>query len=411
MSKLPSTRAPKDLETFFRRLEILRYLAESPQPRNEPDIRKHLEQSSAFNIADPDKVMTDEAKKKSVGRDLKDLWESSCHNEEACEHRDLLPIQNTFIVRSGSAKQGYVYSLQPEARADGSSRGPAHIPGRPGIPEALALSMARRFLLDFIPTDRHEALLATWRHANEVLDSRSQRGQEDWQQLLKRIAIYQRGQRLIEPGYNDDFSNVLYHAIATGKCVEGRYQSMPGVEKTVLLHPYGVVFRLPKIYALAKPDDRQDGPLRQYLLNRFTDLQLSEQANRVPDDFEVMPWLQRGGMDILALPSSDSASSADSKSDDSNNDNVDVLLRIYSAKPKQIDNLIRDLQESRLADDQVGPQLDDEGHWQMCLPQTRVTFQLIEWILGRGDRVEVLQPQALREHIQAHLKTTLQRYQ
>jgi hypothetical protein len=37
--------APKDLETFFRRLEILRYLAESPQPRSEPEIRKHLEKA------------------------------------------------------------------------------------------------------------------------------------------------------------------------------------------------------------------------------------------------------------------------------------------------------------------------------------------------------------------------------
>ena len=94
MSAPADVRTPKDLETFFRRLEILRYLAESPQPRSEPEIRKHLEQAGAFNIADPDKVMTDEAKKKSVGRDLKDLWESSCHNDSACEHRNLLPIQN-----------------------------------------------------------------------------------------------------------------------------------------------------------------------------------------------------------------------------------------------------------------------------------------------------------------------------
>ncbi len=46
----------------------------------------------------------------------------------------------------------------------------------------------------------------------------------------------------------------------------------------------------------------------------------------------------------------------------------------------------------------------------MCLPQTRITYQLIEWILGRGDRVEVLAPDNLRDHIRNHLSNTLQRY-
>ena len=105
-----------------------------------------------------------------------------------------------------------------------------------------------------------------------------------------------------------------------------------------------------------------------------------------------------GGMDIAALQ------------DASNDEEVDVILRVYSAVAGQADNLIRDLQDSRLADNQVGPALDEDGHWQMCLPQTRITFQLIEWILGRGDRVEVLAPDTLREHIQQHLDRTLSRY-
>ena len=398
MSAPADVRTPKDLETFFRRLEILRYLAESPQPRSEPEIRKHLEQAGAFHIADPDKVMTDEARKKSVGRDLKDLWESSCHNDKACEHRDLLPIQNTFIVRSGTPKLGYQYSIQAEVRADGKSHTSRTLPGRPGIPESLALLMANHFLMEFIPTEHYDALRASLHHAREVLVSRSKHGNENWQRVLERIAIYQRGQRLIDPTYNEDFLNVLYHAIAEGKCVEGRYQSTQGEAKPVRLHPYAVVFRLPKIYALAKPDDRQEGPLRQYLLHRFSELELSSEKCHIDDNFRLMKYLQQGGMDIAALR------------DSGPEEEVDVRLRVYSALAGEPDNLIRDLLDSRLTDNQVGPALSEEGHWEMCLPQTRITYQLIEWILGRGDRVEVLAPDNLRDHIRNHLSNTLQRY-
>jgi predicted DNA-binding transcriptional regulator YafY len=393
----PTRAAPKDLETFFRRLEILRYLAESPQPRSEPEIRKHLEQAGAFHIADPDKVMSDEAKKKSVGRDLKDLWESSSHNSEACEQRDLLPIQNTFILRSGTPKQGYQYSLQPDASTSGKGKGPRAIPGRPGIPESLALLMANRFLMEFIPTEHYEALSATLNHARDVIQSRSKQGQENWQRVLERIAIFQRGQRLIDPQYNEDFLNLLYHAIAEGKCVQGEYESTPGEARTVLLHPWGVVFRLPKIYALGKPDNRQDGPLRQYLLHRFRSLTLSEQKSAVPEDFRVMPWLHSGGMDIVVF-------------DDDGDEPVEVRLRVLSSEPGVADNLIRDLQDSRLSSSQIGPDLNAAGDWELVLPDTRITWQLIEWILGRGNRVEVLAPEKLRNRIREHLEAALAGY-
>lgn len=387
-----------DLENFFRRLEILRYLGESPHPRSEADIRWHLEEQGAFNIADPDKTSTEQARKKKVQRDLKDLWNASSHNPEATARRDILPIQNTFLQRHGNQREGYAYSIVARSSADSvQSDAPRPIPGRPSVPQALALTLTHQFLTDFIPVEHYEALSNSFQLARETLEKR-RNPNEDWSRVPGRVAIFQRGQRLTPPPFDEEKLNTIYHAIAEGKCVEGHYLGVTGDKHTVL-SPYGVVFRLPKIYLVATKKSDPDGAMRQYLVHRFRDLALSPEKSDVPRDFKLMPWLESGGMDVAV-----------SGEQGEDHPRYDVKIKLYHRSDGRPDNMIRDLSESRLAENQIGPEDQGDGASLLTLPDTRITYQLMEWILGRGDRVEVLEPQVLRDRIVAHLAHALGRY-
>lgn len=387
-----------DIENFFRRLEILRYLGESPHPRTEAEIRRHLEEQGAFNIADPDKTSTEQARKKKAQRDLKDLWHASSHNPEATSQRDILPIQNTFLKREGSRHEGYRYIVAPHSSTETvQSATPRAIPGRPSVPQALALTLTHQFLTDFIPVEHYEVLSNSFQLARETLEQR-RNPSEDWAKVPGRVAIFQRGQRLTPPPFDEETLNTIYHAIAAGKCVEGFYQGARG-EHHAVLSPYGVVFRLPKIYLVATRKDDPEGAKRQYLVHRFRDLVMSPEKSDVPPDFKLMPWLESGGMDVAV-----------SGEDENEHPRYDVKLKLYHSTDGHPDNMIRDLSESRLAENQVGPEDQGDGASLLVLPRTRITYQLIEWILGRGARVEVLKPQVLRGWIMRHLSSAFERY-
>ena len=73
------TRQPSaELRSFFRRMEILRFLAESREPRTWRDIREHLANQNA-----PDVEGSEDAVKKLLNRDLGWLWENSSWRDDA----------------------------------------------------------------------------------------------------------------------------------------------------------------------------------------------------------------------------------------------------------------------------------------------------------------------------------------
>jgi len=64
--------------------------------------------------------------------------------------------------------------------------------------------------------------------------------------------------------------------------------------------------------------------------------------------------------------------------------------------------------ETRIAEDQTIEQIDD-GY--LLTARTRETIELKWWILGMGDRIEVIEPASLREEIHRTLSSTLKNYE
>lgn len=382
------TRQPSaELRSFFRRMEILRFLAESREPRTWRDIREHLANQNA-----PDVEGSEDAVKKLLNRDLGWLWENSSWRDDAIH-----PSADTQVQREGSKHQGYRYSLVLRGLSEDVQAGSRKsLPGRLSVPQALALCMTRDFLHDMIPGDHYETLSSTFAYAAQTLEKTS-RGNENWLSVLHRLAIFQRGQRLTQPPFSDDILTTIYSAMARGKCIEGEYHRPNGKPHAVTLVPWGVVFRLPKVYLVASYPDDPEQIKRQFLVHRLKrdSLQISAQPSPVPADFHIRSWLEAGGMDVATNVS----------------DRFDIRLRLFPRIDAPQDNLIADLGESRLSDRQIGPEPLDDGTWLLTLPDTPITYQLLEWILGRGSRVEVLEPPVLRERVLQHAKNMLARYE
>jgi predicted DNA-binding transcriptional regulator YafY len=67
------------------------------------------------------------------------------------------------------------------------------------------------------------------------------------------------------------------------------------------------------------------------------------------------------------------------------------------------------LEETRLSENQLISPVDDSGYREITADITN-TWQLRWWILGECDRIEVLEPEELRQQIAESLTNCYQQY-
>ena len=267
------------------------------------------------------------------------------------------------------------------------------------VEEACLSLMAEKFLEAAIPADFYDAALqdlfraARARLAEyEKLPRPNRKRVKDY---IRRIAIESRGQTLVERRVPYEVLGHLTRAILEGRRIDCRYRGEPRE-----LHPYGIVLRSPKIYLLAVDDHvmrkRRPENLKPalFLCSRITDAMVSDRANLVPAEFNADAFVEGGGLDSDAadwgLPSR----------------RFTLELRIHSATG----NLLADLEAFPLSpDQQIRPEKGKDTHL-LTAPLIHGTHQLIEWILGRVENVEVLAPNSLRNHIVERLESTLALY-
>ena len=267
------------------------------------------------------------------------------------------------------------------------------------VEEACLALMAEKFLEAAIPADFYDAALqdlfraARARLAEyEKLPRPNRKRVKDY---IRRIAIESRGQTLVERRVPYEVLGPLSRAILEGKRIDCRYRG-----ESRELHPYGIVLRSPKIYLLAVDDHvmrkRRAEELNPtlFLCSRITDPKVSERPNLVPADFNADAFVAEGGLDGDAadwgLPSR----------------RFTLELRIHSAEG----NLLPDLEAFPLSPDQAIKREKGKDSYLLTAPRMHGTHQLIEWILGRVEHVEVLAPSSLRKYIVERLETTLALY-
>ena len=270
------------------------------------------------------------------------------------------------------------------------------------IEEACFRLMSLKILRDVMPAKFYEdSLKALEFQASDKLEKYEKK--LDPKKLavrsyLDRIVIAPRGQQLVNQSVPRDVLNVIYNAILSKRCVKMRYDG-----KIRILHPYAIVVREPKFYLLGV-DDRVmmerapvNDDIRQYLCNHIEGAEVKKDYfARVPDEFDATDYVNKGGLDVMLRKNIGVGS----------NRSFTLKLRIYTGG----DNLSRDLEAFPISPTQRIENESDSEHEILTATGMRASHQLVEWILGRTDRVEVLAPEKLRTYIGNKIEAMHRRY-
>lgn len=144
------------------------------------------------------------------------------------------------------------------------------------------------------------------------------------------------------------------------------------------LHPLGVLLRGPQHYLIAYDETGlgQNPPTaKMFLINRLEDAAALEESSRVPAGVTVADLVRKEGLaDFVRDPSL-----------------VTVKLRVW-------DYVLRLLQDNQIAPNQTFA-MEEDGESAIVTAKVMQSGTLYRWLLGFGDKVEVLQPESLRRAI------------
>lgn len=168
----------------------------------------------------------------------------------------------------------------------------------------------------------------------------------------------------------------VLEALARSLTLQVGYRSGPGRPSTPTLHPQGLLQRGPRLYLFALKDDETE-PLRMYALHRFTSSAVGTTSVRAFPEFDLKSLINHGQADF------------------SDGQLIDLELRARG----YVEDLLRDCP---LADSQSIEDEPDGSEFKVRV-RARVpdSGQLLRWLLGCGDKVEVLAPAGLRHVLAA----------
>ncbi len=365
-------------ESLFAQFSLLNYLKASHGPRTVREILSHLHNNTNWGKAQLVSGPRDKGLR-NLQNWLRDIRESAEFGQQIDWQEDQ-DNRKQFRYKSRGSVIGH---------RDMS------------IEEACMVLMAEKLLDVLLPAEFYDASLQDlFQTAKAVLrkyEKRPKPAKRMVSAYLKRIAIAQRGQGLVQRSVPYGVLGMISKAMLDGKCLELRYKGRQRV-----LHPYCIVLRGPKIYLLAVDDRAQstvsqkNSRLAHFFCGRMSKVEISKRSNRVPKDFDADNYIARGGLETeshqdAGLPKR----------------GFTLRLRLYNGKK---DNLLQDIEEFPLSKSQTIEVEKGTSNQILTASGMRATHQLTEWIVGRLDRVEVLAPVNLRQYIADKIAATHQRY-
>lgn len=278
-------------------------------------------------------------------------------------------------------------------------------PEKMQIEQACALLISDKHLSALAPTrlfqnqGEYQQLIVRAQATVEKYQQQKLQRQSNMNDFLKRICVVPRGQRLLDAVSDDSILQCIAQSIVKQRCINITYK-----HRNRVLHPFGLVFRQPKTYLLALDDQNLQewrsahAPPRQFLCNRIQSASISRKAHQVPEYFNVTDYVNQGFVDVPAY---------NEAPPESDNNSFSLILKIWGDED---DNFIRDLDEYRLSAKQQLTLVPDKGYYLLEAPDMRATQALVEWVLGRMERVEVVEPSHFRNYIRQKTEQILQRY-
>lgn len=276
--------------------------------------------------------------------------------------RDLRSLEDlfgsTFIIKDGSYRNRPLYWKSAAAKLPGVD---AHT--------ALALKVAGSVLRPILPPATFAKLEEHFSAGEQVLRHLTRTA--DWHH---KVQILQRGQPLLPPEVDAGIQQVVQQSLFEGRQITLRYRKKwnQRVQSYEGLHPAGLIMRGPLIYLVAFKSGEM--PARHFALHRIVEAEKLANAASIPDDFSLEGFVADGEPSIRIRE-----------------EPIQIGLLMDAAAAEH-------LRETALSKDQTLSIVQSDGriHVTATVPWTQ---ELEWWILGFGNRAEVVAPAELRERI------------
>lgn len=344
------------MNSFGRRLEILRYLKDSAMSKSTEEIINHL--MNREMLCHPTDARRDSANRRTVQRDLREL--SDNRNSD-----------NPYALRWSCGQQVDVSGSTIRWNIDNEHSGDFSF-AKTTQETALAFVLAKKHLPYVIPLSSYNLLKGHFDRALDKIDRQSNSVQRrDLRRLVKRVEFDQRGQRLqTAASLNLETLDIIYAALADNKQLKFTYY-----DRSRVLHPAGVVIKSPKLYLVGKLGDKQGYTV--FLIQRISDIAISVLDSKIPSGFDLKRFIERGFLQIKL-----------------DNSTQSIVLRVEHSQ--ESNHLINDLSENQIHPQQTLVKKNgDDPHYVLTLPGP-LTADLQSWILGRGRFITVLEPASAR---------------
>ena len=265
--------------------------------------------------------------------------------------RDLNQLAERFPLEgNGASPQGWRW------RADAQISSLPHIT----TSQAVTFLMVEEHLRHLLPPSLLDELRPWFDMARRSVNYSDNQGRH-W---LDCVRIIPPTQPLIPPTVNRQAQQGIYEGLLANKQVKVSYQRRyDKVAAEYILNPLGIVQRGHVIYLICT---RHDEPkIRLFALQRFNNAEVLKSPVVIPKDFNLDNYLETGALGF----------------------GKGETIRLKAKFTKIVGD---HLYESKLSEDQVITELDNEH---LLIEATvKHTQQLVWWLRGFGDAVEVLEP-------------------
>jgi predicted DNA-binding transcriptional regulator YafY len=287
--------------------------------------------------------------------------------------RDLNELSSTFPLTLDDRDKPYGWSWQKDAPS-------FDLPGI-GANEALTLVMVEQHLNNLLPNSTVDVLKPYFKSAHKHLDATtSAQHVKSW---LSKVRTVQPSQTLLPPKIKPEVQQLISEALLSDRQVEIEYKRRnESKASTHRIHPLALIQRGGLIYLYVRYFDYED--IKIIALHRIKSVKILDIATIAPEGFNIDDEITQGRFDF------------------GTGSFIELEVKFTAEAGEH-------LFETPLSKEQHIDVLDDGS----LLVRANVpdTPQLLWWLLGFGDGVEVLEPLAIRDRISAILKRASNRYQ
>ena len=232
--------------------------------------------------------------------------------------------------------------------------------------EALAFVMLDRHLQGVLPPNLLSSIQPHVQHAEKLLQQHRHQRLARWSE---KIAMLPRALRFLPAKVDHAIQENVLRALLDEKQLDVVYQPRAEDARGYVLNPLSLVVQDGVMFLVASANDYND-PLH-FVLHRFKSAEVSTKAARIPPDFSLKQHLQSQAFDFPLQ---------------------EKLIRLVAIFDRYG---IYHLHETPLSEDQS---LEAYAEGLEKLTATVMdTLALRRWLLGFGERVEILEPLELRE--------------